>query len=282
MLRVAIFDTQWHVTDNVTVDSTKGQTVLPFPDPKSTGVISVHRQDTGEVVVGSRSPREWHDSIFLVTFRSPAPDFRPPAEYLPGLSQQALNDLRNAERMILIVACVSGSGKTTAAQMLACCLRLAVRRRRRLPSGRERREDAGWIPLTDAERWPWLRAIAAGMDERIARGEPTVVACSALKRSYRDLLLGGRPQAQMVFLDVAPEELARRLTARHGHFFPEKLLGTQLDTLDPPQPDEHVTPVAEADEPAATVASIIALLCLQEKGPGEGSGSAGADHEAEA
>ena len=52
VLRVAIFDTQWHVTDNVTVDSTKGQTVLPFPDPKSTGVISVHRQDTGEVVVG--------------------------------------------------------------------------------------------------------------------------------------------------------------------------------------------------------------------------------------
>ena len=52
VLRVAIYDTQWHVTDNVTVDSTKGQTVLPFPDPKSTGVISVHRQDTGEVVVG--------------------------------------------------------------------------------------------------------------------------------------------------------------------------------------------------------------------------------------
>ena len=70
----------------------------------------------------------------------------------------------------------------------------------------------------------------------------------------------------MVFLDVDPEELARRLTARHGHFFPEKLLGTQLDALDPPQPDEHVTPVVEADEPAATVASIIAVLCLQERG----------------
>ena len=70
-----------------------------------------------------------------------------------------------------------------------------------------------------------------------------------------------------------------RLTARHGHFFPEKLLGTQLDDLDPPQPDEHVISVAEADEPAGTVASIIATLW---PGEGEGSGPAGGDHEAEA
>ena len=55
----------------------------------------------------------------------------------------------------------------------------------------------------------------------------------------------------MIFLDVDPEELARRLAARHGHFFPEKLLGTQLDALDPPQPDEHVISVVEADEPPA-------------------------------
>jgi gluconokinase len=184
--------------------------------------------------------------------------------------------------MILIVAGVSGSGKTTVGAMLAGRLDWRFADADDFhPAANVEKMRAG-IPLTDADRWPWLRAIAAWMDERIARGEPAVVACSALKRSYRDLLLGGRPQAQMVFLDVAPEELARRLTARHGHFFPEKLLGTQLDTLDPPQPDEHVTPVAEADEPAATVASIIALLCLQEKGPGEGSGPAGGDHEAEA
>jgi len=89
----------------------------------------------------------------------------------------------------------------------------------------------------------------------------------------------------MVFLDVAPEELARRLTARHGHFFPEKLLGTQLDALDPPQPDEHVISVAETDDPAGTVALIIAALWPDGKEPGEGpgsgaSGAAGGDHEA--
>ena len=60
------------------------------------------------------------------------------------------------------------------------------------------------IPLTDEDRWPWLRAIAAWMDERIAAGESAVLGCSALKRSYRDVLLGGLPQAQMIFLDVAP------------------------------------------------------------------------------
>ena len=137
------------------------------------------------------------------------------------------------------------------------------------------------IPLTDEDRWPWLQALAAWMDERIAQGESAVLACSALKRSYRDVLLGGRPEVRMVFLDVDPEELARRLAARHGHFFPEKLLGTQLDALDPPQPDEHVISVAEADDPADTVASIIAVLWPGEGAVSGASGAAGGDHEAE-
>ena len=186
--------------------------------------------------------------------------------------------------MILIVAGVSGSGKSTVGAMLAGRLGWRFADADDFhPAANVEKMRAG-IPLTDADRWPWLRTITAWMDERIARGEQAVVACSALKRSYRDMLLGGRPDVRMVFLDVDPEELARRLTARHGHFFPEKLLGTQLDALDPPQPDEHVISVVEADEPAATVASIITVLCLQEQGPGEGEGSgpAGGDHEAEA
>ena len=91
----------------------------------------------------------------------------------------------------------------------------------------------------------------------------------------------------MIFLEVAPEELARRLAARYGHFFPEKLLGTQLDALDPPQPDEHVISVVETDEPDSTLELIIATLWPDGKGPGEGpgsgaSGAAGGDHEAKA
>jgi gluconokinase len=171
--------------------------------------------------------------------------------------------------MILIVAGVSGSGKTTVGALLADRLSWQFADADDLhPAANIEKMRAG-IPLTDKDRWPWLRAIAAWMDERIARGESAVVTCSALKRSYRDLLLHGRPSARIVFLTPDPQVLARRLAARHGHFFPGQLLGTQLDALEPPQPGERVLSVVPADEPAATVASIIAVLC-----PGEG-------HEAE-
>jgi gluconokinase len=187
--------------------------------------------------------------------------------------------------MILIVAGVSGSGKSTVGAMLAGRLGWRFADADDFHPAANIEKMRTGIPLTDADRWPWLRAMEAWMDERIAAGESAVLACSALKRSYRDMLLGGRPDVRMVFLDVDPEELTRRLAARHGHFFPEKLLGTQLDDLDPPQRDEHVISVAEADVPAGTVASIIATLWPDEMGPGEGtgvSGGVGGDHEAEA
>ncbi len=184
---------------------------------------------------------------------------------------------------ILIVAGVSGSGKTTMGAMLAGRLGWPFADADDFhPAANIEKMRAG-IPLTDEDRWPWLRAIAAWMDERIAAGESAVLGCSALKRSYRDVLLGGRPQARMIFLDVDPEELARRLAARHGHFFSEKLLGSQLAAVDPPQPDEHVISVAETDQPASTVELIIAALRPGRKGPGSGaSGTAGGDHEAKA
>jgi gluconokinase len=178
--------------------------------------------------------------------------------------------------MILIVAGVSGSGKTTVGAMLAGRLGWRFADADDFhPAANVEKMRAG-IPLTDEDRWPWLRAVAAWMDERIARGESAVVGCSALKRSYRDLLLGGRPQAQMIFLAVDREVLAQRLAARSGHFFPQQLLGTQLDALEPPQPGEHVLSVVPAD-PADTVAAIIALLW-----PDGGAPTAGGDHEAEA
>jgi gluconokinase len=164
--------------------------------------------------------------------------------------------------VIVIVAGVSGSGKTTVGALLAGRLGWQFADADDFhPAANVAKMRAG-IPLTDADRGPWMRAIGAWMDERIARGEDAVVGCSALKRSYRDLLLAGRPAARMVFLAPDREVLARRLAARHGHFFPEQLLGTQLDALEPPAPDERVLTVVPADTPAATVDSIIALLCI--------------------
>jgi gluconokinase len=184
--------------------------------------------------------------------------------------------------MILIVAGVSGSGKTTVGAMLAGRLGWRFADADDFHRAADIEKMRAGIPLTDADRWPWLQALAAWMDERIAQGTSAVIACSALKRAYRDVLLGGRPDVRMVFLDVDREELARRLAARHGHFFPEKLLDTQLDVLDPPQPDEHVISVAEADDPAGTVASIIAVLWPDGKVPSAAPvpGASGGEHEA--
>ena len=178
--------------------------------------------------------------------------------------------------MIVIVAGVSGSGKSTIGALLAGRLgwRFADADDFHPAANVAKMRDK--IPLTDEDRRPWLRVIAAWMDERIAENESAVVTCSALKRSYRDLLLDGRPQARMVFLAPDREVLARRLAARHGHFFPEELLGSQFADLEPPAPDETaraepVLTVVPPDGPQATADAIIAVLFPQ-----------GGDHEAQA
>ena len=149
---------------------------------------------------------------------------------------------RLAGEMILIVAGVSGSGKTTVGALLAGRLHWRFADADTFhPAANIAKMHAG-IPLTDEDRRPWLQAIGAWMDERIAAGESAVVTCSALKRAYRDALLGGRPEARMIFLNVDRSELARRLAARHGHFFPEQLLGTQLGLLEPPRPTSPPSP----------------------------------------
>ncbi|MGD0608711.1 MAG: gluconokinase [Streptosporangiaceae bacterium] len=183
--------------------------------------------------------------------------------------------------MILIVAGLSGSGKTTVGAMLAGRLGWPFADADTFhPAANVAKMRAG-VPLTDDDRWPWLQAIGAWMDERAAGSQSAVVTCSALKRSYRDLLLGGRPQARMVFLAADRDVLARRLAARHGHFFPAQLLGTQFDALEPPQPtEEHVITIVPASDPAATVASILAVLCPAGGSPGA-CDAVGGDHEAE-
>jgi gluconokinase len=163
--------------------------------------------------------------------------------------------------VILIVAGVSGSGKTTVGALLAGRLGWRFADADAFHTAANIAKMRAGIPLTDADRWPWLRAIGAWMDERIAAGESAVITSSALKRAYRDALLGGRPEARMIFLSVSRDEAERRLAARHGHFFPERLLGTQFDALEPPQPDEpRVTVVASGPDPAETVAAIIAVV----------------------
>ena len=162
--------------------------------------------------------------------------------------------------MILIVAGVAGSGKTTVGALLAGRLRWRFADADTFhPAANVEKMRAG-IPLTDADRKPWLCSITDWIDERIALGQSAVITCSALKRAYRDDLLTGRPAVTMVFLQVSREVLEQRLTSRAGHFFPEKLLDSQLAALEPPAPDERVRTVLAEGDSAQTAAKVIATL----------------------
>jgi gluconokinase len=176
--------------------------------------------------------------------------------------------------MILIVAGVSGSGKSTVGELVAARLHWPFADADTFhPAANVAKMHAG-IPLTDEDRWPWLLVMAAWMDEYIARGESAVVTCSALKRSYRDLLLDGRPNARMAFLSVAEGEIDRRLGRREHHFFPEQLAGSQFDLLEPPEPDERsVTVLREGSNIEDTVTAVVGLIpaCARD-----------GDHEAQA
>ena len=168
--------------------------------------------------------------------------------------------------MIVVLAGVSGSGKTTVGVLLAGRLGWQFEDGDALhPAANVAKMRAG-VALPGTDKWPWLAAVAAWMDQRIAAGQGAVVACSALKRSYRALLCQGRPSVQVVLLQVDEDTLARRLTARHGHFFPARLLASQLADLQLPGPGERAVTVPATGDPAAVAASVAERLGLATAG----------------
>jgi carbohydrate kinase (thermoresistant glucokinase family) len=177
--------------------------------------------------------------------------------------------------VIIIVAGIAGSGKTTVGMLLAERLGCEFEDGDLLhPAANVAKMHAG-VPLTDADRWPWLHIIEDWMDQRISAGKTAVIACSALHRRYRAALLDGRPQARLVFLQISREVAVARLARRHGHFFPAKLLDSQFRDLEPPGPDEQVL-VVDATQPAADMAAEIAtrLDAGAVAGPPPGGGTA--------
>ncbi len=165
--------------------------------------------------------------------------------------------------MIVVVAGVSGSGKSTVGALLATRLGWPFTDGDALhPAANVAKMRAGH-PLTDADRQPWLAAVAARIDAYQSAGQSAVLACSALKRSYRDELTAGHPTVHIVFLEAGRDVLAARLQARHGHFFPAALLDSQLADVQVPRPPERALVLAAAGSPGETVRDIIGHLHLQ-------------------
>jgi gluconokinase len=135
--------------------------------------------------------------------------------------------------MIILVMGIAGSGKSTVAGALAAALDFELIEGDDFHPVENVQKMAQSIPLTDADRGPWLAALRRAMDAVRARGGSAVVACSALKRAYRDLLLEGG--VRLVYLKVSAPVAQARLAARAGHFFSPALLQSQLDTLEEPE-----------------------------------------------
>lgn len=139
----------------------------------------------------------------------------------------------------LVVMGVSGCGKSTVGQALAHALGLTFVEGDQLHPPRNVALMASGVPLTDADREGWLHAVGQALGAPEAGRGGVVVSCSALKRSYRDLLRAHAPGLRFIHLQADPVLLARRLALRKDHYMPASLLQSQLDTLEPPHVDER-------------------------------------------
>lgn len=170
---------------------------------------------------------------------------------------------------VLIVMGVSGSGKSTIGALLAMRLQWEF-------------EDGDWfhpaanidkmhrdIPLTDEDRWPWLAAIAEWIDKTRASGGHGVIACSALKRRYRDILIGDRMDVRLVYLKGDEALIARRFATRHEHFMPLSLLRSQFEALEEPGRAENPITVSIEPAPHEVVSRILSALNTVEAAPAD-------------
>ena len=155
--------------------------------------------------------------------------------------------------MIIIIMGVSGAGKTTIGQLLARELGWPLFDGDDLHPPTNVEKMRRGIPLTDADREPWLRTLRELIERLSAEARSAVIACSALKQSYRERLAAGLPDMRFVYLHGDPALIRQRLTQRHGHFMPAELLQSQLEALEAPQ-DAIVVDVAAP--PEAIVAQI--------------------------
>jgi carbohydrate kinase (thermoresistant glucokinase family) len=140
--------------------------------------------------------------------------------------------------IVVVMMGVSGSGKTTVGTALARRLGWTFQEGDDFHPPDNITKMAAGHPLTDADRVPWLARVEAWIAGQLAAGRSGVIACSALKRAYRDRIVGGRAEVRLAYLEGSPDLIAQRLERRRGHFMPPALLASQLADLQPPALDE--------------------------------------------
>ncbi|MFF9098478.1 gluconokinase [Streptomyces sp. NPDC014802] len=166
---------------------------------------------------------------------------------------------KNHGAPVVVVMGVSASRKSTVGASLAERLGVPFLEGDDLHSAASRAKTASGRPLDDADREPWLAALAAWV-RQAARGRGGVVTCSALRRAYRDELRATGADVRFVHLALDPRAAARRIAARTGHFMPPRLLGSQYDTLEPLQPDEPGVTVDASGSPEQVVSAVLRAL----------------------
>jgi len=181
---------------------------------------------------------------------------------MTSLETQTAKEMSSREPTAVVVMGVSASGKSVVGALLARRLGWKFKDADSFhPTSNISKMQKG-IPLTDEDRWPWLHAIAASIDATRHAGGHVVIACSALKRSYRSVLIGDRPDVRLVYLKGDETLIARRIANRHDHFMPRSLLHSQFETLEEPAADEDAIIVSVAASPSEIVARILSAMKL--------------------
>ena len=165
---------------------------------------------------------------------------------------------RSVEHLVLMG--VSGCGKTTAALNFHNALGWPVAEADDFHPGANIDKMSRGVALTDEDRWPWLKSMRDWMSERATEDVKTIVTCSALKRSYRDLLSGAQGRVFFIHLLAQPDELQERMAHREGHFMPSSLLPSQFATLEPLSDDEDGVTVVSRATPEETFEAILTAL----------------------
>jgi carbohydrate kinase (thermoresistant glucokinase family) len=166
---------------------------------------------------------------------------------------------------VLVLMGVSGSGKSTVALELVRVLGWRFQEGDDLHPPANVEKMRSGRPLDDADRLPWLRAVAHWIDERLATGEPGIITCSNLKRAYRRITIGDRQGVRLVYLKGEEPLIHDRITRRHHEYMPPTLLRSQFETLEEPVEDEHPVTVTVQDGVRGTALALLRRLAAADR-----------------